>query len=130
MPSYIGLDRVIYTSSARSSTLDAASVAWNPDLADAVYPFGLHGATTPPEQLDALLRDGRELFVIWPSGSAFETRDVGRLEPGQAELRADAPGRVGDGVWLTAARSVLTRQGLVIYLNREAERTCSSAPSK
>jgi hypothetical protein len=120
MPSYIGLERVIYTSSARSSSLDAASVALNPDVSGGVYSFGPHGASTTPEQLDALLREGRELFVVTPNGAEFTVRDVGRLQPGQAEQRSDAPGRVGDGVWLSHARGVLTRQGLVVYLSWNA----------
>ena len=117
MPSYIGLDRVIFTSSARSTSIDAASVSWNPAVSGGVYTFGPHGATAAPEQLDALLREGRELFVIWPSGSEFDVRDVGRLLPGQAASRADTPGRVGDGVWLSAARSVVAQQGLVVYIS-------------
>jgi hypothetical protein len=116
MPSYIGLERVIYASSSRSAALDAASVALNPAVSGGVYAFGPHGASVTFEQLDALLRDGRELFVVAPSGDGFRVRDVGRLQPGQAEQRSDAPGSVG-GVWLSHARDVLTKEGLTVYVS-------------
>jgi hypothetical protein len=117
MPSYIGLDRVIYTSSREQVGVDARSVSWNHDVSGGVYPFGPHGPTTPPEETDALLREGRELLDVRPLGERFIVRDVGRLLPERAERRSDAPGRLDDRVWLSAARAVVTADGLVVYFS-------------
>jgi hypothetical protein len=114
MPSYIGLDRVVYTSSHISAYTEAASVSWEPDVSAGVYPFGPHGPATPPEQLDALLRDGREVITVNPDGSGFDVRDVGRLLPGQAEPRPDFPGALGSTVWLSSARTSFNSDRLVV----------------
>ena len=119
MPEYIGLDRVIYTSSERQARVDARSVSWNPDVSGGQYSFGPHGAAAAPEQLDAYLREGRELLVVTVRRAGFTLRDVGRLLPGEAERGADGPGRIGagEGVRPSTARGVLTAAGLIIYIN-------------
>jgi hypothetical protein len=115
MPAYIGLDRVIYTSSARQATTDARSASWNPDVSGGAYPFGPHGGTAPPEDLDRYLREGRVLVDVEPRGDIFQVREVGQLRAGVAERRDDAAGRLGDGVWLSTARFAMTNAGLVVY---------------
>jgi hypothetical protein len=117
MPSYIGLDRVIYTGSHRAARVDARSATWNANVSGGRYPFGPHGGDTAPEQLDALLREGRELIDVRPVGATFAVRDVGRLVPGGAEWRADPAGRLGEGIWLSRARAATHVEGLTIYFS-------------
>jgi hypothetical protein len=107
IPTYVGLDRVIYTSSDRSSRTNATSAAWQAPVDDGVYPFGPHGADTPPEELDRLLRAGGELIVVEPRGDRFVVRDVGRLDPERAEALPESVGRFAEGVFIDPARFVV-----------------------
>jgi hypothetical protein len=117
MPSYIGLDRVVYTSSHRAARVDARSATWNANVSGGRYPFGPHGADADPAQLDALLREGRELVDVRPVGATYVVREVGRLVPGGAEWSAEPAGRLGDGIWLSRARAATRDEGLTIYFS-------------
>ena len=114
MPSYIGLNRIIYASSSYSAYTDAASVSWNPDVSGGIYPFGPHGPSTPPEQLDALLRQGREVVDVRPEGATFAVRDVGRLMSKRAEQRGDFPAEIASSVWISTARTANESDELVL----------------
>lgn len=113
-PSYIGLDRVIYTSSDITAYTEAASASWNADVSGGVYHFGPHGAPAPPEHIDQYLREGRELIDVRPQGERFIVRDAGRLVPGAAAPLADFPGSIASSVSLSPARVARTDAGIVI----------------
>lgn len=115
IPSYIGLDRVIYTSSERSATVDAASAAWQPEVSGAVT-FGPHGAEVDARQLDTLAREEREVVAVTRDGDGFRVRDVGRMRTGAASALPSDAGRLGDSVSVTPARAVLLEDQLVVYL--------------
>lgn len=108
MPAYIGLDGVIHVNSRQTSQVDVRSVSWNADVSGGRFPFGPHGPVATPEELDAMLREGRELVTVTPQGDTFLTRDVGRLRPDRAERLPGAVGRVGDAVWLHTMRTAVT----------------------
>ncbi|HUG17045.1 MAG TPA: hypothetical protein VMM78_18700, partial [Thermomicrobiales bacterium] len=123
MPDYVGLDRVVYVNSGLASRVDVRSVAWQADVSGGAYPFGPHGFDAPPEELDALLREGRQLVTVTPRGGDYVVREVGRLRPGDAERLPGAAGRVGSGVWLNAARAAVTSahpELLTIYVTWHA----------
>ncbi|RIK45900.1 MAG: hypothetical protein DCC58_04950 [Chloroflexi bacterium] len=117
MPSYIGLDRVVYTSSAFSAFTQVASASWNPAVSDGPYPFGPHGATAPPEQLDALLREGRHLIDVRPYQQRFIVRDVGRLVPGGAQPLTTFPGTIASTVSLSPARTVVDHSEIIVLFS-------------
>lgn len=108
VPTYVGLDRVVYVNSRQAPTVDIRSVTWQADVSGGKYPFGPHGIDAPPEQIDGFLREGRELVTVTPIGNDYVVRDVGRLTPGAAEQLPDFPGRVGDGIWLDSIRVART----------------------
>ena len=117
VPAYIGIDRLIYTSSARVNRTDARSASWQPAVSAGRYPFGPHGPDAPPETLDGLLREGRELVVVTPKGADYAVRNVGRLVPGVADESVDAIGEIANSVSLEPARVALLDGQLVVYLN-------------
>lgn len=108
VPDYIGFDRVAYVNSERAPRVNARSVAWQADVSGGKYPFGPHGVDAPPEQLDALLREGRQLIAVTPLADDYVVRDAGRLRPGDAELLPGATGRIGVAVWLDTTRVAIT----------------------
>lgn len=120
MPAYIGLERVIYTSSRTQIGLDARSASWNPEVSGGVFTFGPHGPTAPPEDLDALLRDGRELIDVRPNGNRFRISDVGHLLPARGERLSTAAGQFDSRIWITHARSVIGAEGLEVFLQWHA----------
>ena len=108
VPFYVGLDRVAYVNSSQSPTVDVRSVAWQPAVAAGPYSFGPQGVDTTPEEIDAYLREGRELVTVTPSGGDYVVRDVGRLVPNAAEQLPDSAGRIGQGIWLDSIRVART----------------------
>ncbi|MEX2315064.1 MAG: hypothetical protein WD628_05045, partial [Thermomicrobiales bacterium] len=117
MPEYIGLDRVIYTSSERSAEVAAASGTWSPDTEGGRYGFGPHGPEMPPEQIDALLREGHELVVVRPAGAGYAVRDIGRIEPGSADPDLDLAGQIGNFVRVDTARVAANEGRLTVYVD-------------
>lgn len=117
MPSYIGLDRVIYTSSRMKAEVDAASASLIPDVAGGQFTFGPHAPETSLEELDALLREERMLIDVRRDDQGFVVSEAGRLQPGGAQ---DARGFVRlDDAPVTAGllRSVADGDHLSVYLS-------------
>ncbi len=117
IPSYIGVDRVIYTSSGRSAVVDAASGAANVDTSSGPYNFGPHGSEMTTEDIDALLRDGYELIDVTPVGDEYAIRDVGRLTPGGADPALDLAGAIGGFAGVDDARVTVKDGWLTIYID-------------
>ncbi len=82
MPAYIGLDRVVYTSSRWNVHVDAASASLAPDVAGGRFTFGPHGAAMTAAELDGLLREGRVVYDVRREGDGFELIEIGRLAMG------------------------------------------------
>jgi hypothetical protein len=116
MPSYIGFDRIIYASSRHAAETDARSGTWQADVSGGRYPFGPHGPDMTPEQIDAMLRDGFHLVDVRVEGLHYPVRDVGRLQVGTAEAPVAPAGRIGEGVWLSPARTADVNGWLTVYL--------------
>lgn len=108
VPFYVGIDRVVYVNSGDSAGVDVRSVAWQAAVAAGPYSFGPQGMDAPPEQIDAFLREGRELVSVVPVDGEYRVRDVGRLVPGAAERLPSSPGRIGQGIWLDSIRVART----------------------
>lgn len=122
VPQYIGFDRLIYTSSEQATRTDARSVSWQPPVSDGVYPFGPHGSDAPPEELDALLREGRELVRVWPAGNKYLVRTVGRLDVGRADVLPEAAGRLAGGIYLDPVRVGMHDERLIVFVDWNAVR--------
>lgn len=117
MPEYIGLDRVIYTSSERSVHVEAASGSWSPDTGGGRFGFGPHGPAMTPEQIDDLLHDGYELINVPTATGGFPVRDVGRIVPGGADRELDLAGTIGDAVFVGHSRVAATGTYVTIYVD-------------
>ncbi|HEX5166566.1 MAG TPA: hypothetical protein VFV93_14275, partial [Thermomicrobiales bacterium] len=117
MPEYIGLDRVIYTSSRRSAEVLAESGTYNVDTSVGPYGFGPHGPEMTAEEIDALLRDGYELVDVKPDIDGYTVRDIGRIEPGGADPDLDHAGRIGEFVLVDDARVAADGDGMTVYID-------------
>jgi hypothetical protein len=117
MPSYIGLDRVIYTSSGRLVEVQADSVALDPAGDAGKYPFGPHGWNIDQQQLDQLIREGQTVFVVKRHGEGFRTREAGRLMVGRAEELPATAGVINGNVAITGVRSRAFEDALAVYLS-------------
>ncbi|MGH9174692.1 MAG: hypothetical protein ACRD1H_10050, partial [Vicinamibacterales bacterium] len=117
MPSYIGLDRVIYTSSRRSAEVSAASGTFDAKTSAGPYSFGPHGVDLTLDQIDVLLRDGRTLINVWPVNGAYQVREVGRLLAGQAEPELPEAGRFNEDIEIDDARVAVVDGLLTVYVD-------------
>jgi hypothetical protein len=117
MPSYIGLDRVIYTSSSRGADVAAASGSFAADTSGGRYPFGPHGADLTPEAIDALLREGRTLIDVHEARGGFVVREAGRIVPGGADPALPTAGRLGDDLLVARPRAAVVDGRLILHLD-------------
>jgi hypothetical protein len=115
MPSYIGLDRIIYTSSRWQTQVAAASASLAPDVAGGRFTFGPHGSEATAQELDSLLREGRVLVDVRRSGDGFTVIDIGQLEPGGAQSTEQMV--VLDAVAVGLLRSAVDDDWLSVYLS-------------
>jgi len=117
MPDYIGLDRVVYTSSRGKTQVDAASASLVPDVAGGRFTFGPHGLEATAQELDSLLREGRVLVDVRRSGDGFAVIDIGRLEPGGAQATEQMVALDGVAVAVGMLRSAVEGDWLSMYLS-------------
>jgi hypothetical protein len=117
MPSYIGLDRVIYTSSRYLSEVEADSVALDPAGDAGKYPFGPHGWYIDQQQLDQLIREGQTAFVVERFGDGFRTREAGRLLVGRAGERPDAVGELNGNISISSVRAVQHDAAVAVFVS-------------
>lgn len=117
MPSYIGLDRVIYTSSRWKTQVDAASASLVPDVAGGRFTFGPHGPELTAAELDSLLRQGKVLVDVRRSGDGFTVIDIGQLEPGGAQATEQMVALNGVAVAVGMLRSAVEDGWLSVYLS-------------
>jgi hypothetical protein len=117
MPEYIGLDRVIYTSSRRSVEVTASSGTYNIDTSVGPFGFGPHGQAMTAEEIDALLREGYELIDVKPEIHRYTVRDIGRIEPGGADPALDLAGEIGNFALVDDARIATSDDGLDVFID-------------
>jgi hypothetical protein len=116
IPEYIGLDRLVYTSSRWQVRLDAGSMAAEPEADVGRYSFGPHSPRVNHEALEAALREGSTLYAVERVGDRFRVREAGRLRPGWAEERPDAVVLINDNVSVDSVRVVRQGDALKVML--------------
>lgn len=117
MPSYIGLDRVIYTSSRWKTQVDTASASLVPEIAGERFTFGPHAPEATAEELDSLLREGRILVDVRRNGERFSVFEIGQLEPGGAQSTEQMVQLDGVSVAVGLLRSAVDDDRLGVYLS-------------
>lgn len=129
MPDYIGLDRVIYTSSRLRTDVNAASASLVADIGGGRFTFGPHAPETNAADLDARLREGRVVVEVSRDGEGFVVTGIGQLTPGGAQ---DGPRFVdipGVPVAVGLLRSVESKGQLIIYLSWNVTSRYTGGPS-
>lgn len=117
VPSYIGLERAIYTSSNRQVEVGVWSIQSNPEVADGSFTFGPHAPEDFSHPAFAPDVPRPHVFEVVRDGDGFQVVEVGQRVPGGADGVQAGAVRLGDDLSMSTPRLSTTSDSVMVYLS-------------